>query len=307
MKVFVLTGPTGVGKTEVGILLAKKYDLDIISADSRQIYRYFDIGTDKPRGAQRQQVRFHLIDFVEPTEYYSAADFARDAKTIINQFREQRRQFIIVGGANFYLRSLFQPLFPAPCVNYALRYRLNTQATPALYNRLKQIDPVRAAQLHPNDRQRIIRALEIYELSGKTFTQHVKEQVEKTDIEPVYVALTMPRMKLYEQINKRFDRMIEGGLLDEVRALRNKGFNLDAPAMQGYGYREIFLFLEGKLDLKSAVDLAKKRTRDYAKRQLTWLRSLSDVHWFEVTNISEVIAQIEPILLSVYNLSSGKI
>jgi len=304
MKVFVLTGPTGVGKSEVGVALAKNYDLDIISADSRQIYRYFDIGTDKPRPEERKQVRFHLIDFVEPSDNYSAADFARDARKIIANLIEQQRRFIIVGGANFYLHALFKPLFNVPRVNYELRSRLMTKSSAELYNQLKQLDPVRAAQLHPNDRQRIIRALEIYELTGKTFTEHTKEQTEGSDLQPFYVVLTMPRMLLYERINQRFDRMMAEGLLAEVQNLYRRGVGLNTPAAQGYGYRELFLYLEGKLGLISAVDLAKKRTREYAKRQLTWLHSLSAVNWVEVNSTIEAVGKIESLLLSVYNLTS---
>ncbi|MGB9741761.1 MAG: tRNA (adenosine(37)-N6)-dimethylallyltransferase MiaA [candidate division WOR-3 bacterium] len=304
MKVFVLTGPTAAGKTEIGIALAKKYELDIISADSRQIYRYFDIGTDKPGPEQRAQVKFHLIDFVEPSEIYSAADFARDALRIIKQLREQGRKFIIVGGANFYLRALFNPLFKAPQVDHLLRSRLMAMDSSQLYNRLKQIDPVRAAQLHPNDKQRIVRAIEVYEMTGKTFTQHIREQAAKTDLVPVYVVLTMPKLKLYEHIDQRFDRMMAAGLLNEVRTLRGKGFGLQSPAAQGYGYRELFLYLEGKFDLITAVKLAKKRTRDYAKRQLTWLRSLPDAYWFEVADKNEAINKIEPVLKAVYNLGN---
>ncbi|MCX7732149.1 MAG: tRNA (adenosine(37)-N6)-dimethylallyltransferase MiaA [candidate division WOR-3 bacterium] len=303
MKIFVLTGPTGVGKTEVAVELAQRYDLDIISADSRQIYRYFDIGTAKPDRRLRRQVKFYLIDFVEPDHTYSAAQFARDALEIINRLTREGRKFIIVGGSNFYLRALFNPFFKVPPTDFMLRKNLMAQSSQELYRRLQTIDPIRAAQIHPNDRQRIVRALEIYELTGKTFTQLRAEQNTQPLLQPFYVVLSMPKYQLYQRINQRFDQMVKNGLIDEIKQLRSRGWNVDCPAFQSYGYRELLLYLEGKIDLETAVQLAKKRTRDFARRQLTWLRSLSDVFWVEVLNLSEAFRKVEFIFRYKYNIN----
>ncbi len=305
MKIFVLTGPTGVGKTEVAVELAQRYELDIISADSRQIYRYFDIGTAKPDRRLRELVKFYLIDFVEPDHTYSAAQFASDALEIINRLNTEGRKFIIVGGSNFYLRALFKPFFKVPPTNLMLRRHLMAQSSQELYRRLQTIDPERAAQLHPNDRQRIVRALEIYELTGKSFTQLTAEQNTQPLLQPFYVVLSMPKEQLYQRINQRFDQMIKDGLIDEIKQLRSRGWNVDCPAFQSYGYRELLLYLEGKIDLETAVQLAKKRTRDFARRQLTWLRSLSDVFWVEVPNLSEAFRKVEFIFRYKYNRNQG--
>ncbi len=304
MRVFVLTGPTGVGKTAVAVALAKKYQLEIISADSRQIYRYFNIGTDKPSLALRQEVTFHLIDFLEPDQNYSAVDFARDATLIMKKLSEEGRRFIIVGGANFYLRALFQPLFYLPKGGPAIRSQWATLSNLELYERLKSVDPQRASQLHRNDRYRIIRALEIYTLTGKRFSQLVEEQEQKIDYQPVYAVLTMPRSILYRQINDRFDRMMDSGLLDEVRYLKERGFGPDLPAAQSYGYRELFDYLEGKYDLNTAITIAKRRIRQFAKRQLTWLRSLRGARWFEMTTVEDTAQQMTGFLLDVLSNSS---
>lgn len=301
MRVFVLTGPTGVGKSDVAVLLAERWGLNIISADSRQIYRYFDIGTDKPSNELRERITFHLIDILQPNQTYSAQDFARDARLVIEKIARAGGKFIIVGGSVFYLRALFKPLFRVPSVDPVIRQKLQTEDTNRLYLRLKEVDFERAAQIHPNDRQRIVRSLEVYELTGKTFTQLTSEQKESPEFLPVYAVLTMPRDRLYQRINERFDQMMARGLLDEVRSIKEMGFATNSPAVQGYGYFELFLHLEGKIGLDEAVKLAKKKTREYAKRQLTWLRSLKGAHWFEFTDIDDVVRKIEPHLLDTLN------
>lgn len=297
MRVFVLTGPTGVGKSDVAVILAERYGLKIISADSRQIYRYFDIGTDKPSNELRERIAFHLIDILQPNQTYSAQDFARDARLVMEKIVRESGKFIIVGGSVFYLRALFKPLFKVPTADPVIRQKLQAEDTNRLYLRLKEVDHERAVQIHPNDRQRIVRALEVYELTGRTFTQLTAEQKEAPDFLPVYAVLTMPRDKLYQRINDRFDQMIAKGLLDEVRRLKEMGFGADTLAAQGYGYAELFLHLEDKISLDEAVKQAKKKTREYAKRQLTWLRSLKGAHWFEFTDVDDVVRMIEPLLL----------
>lgn len=297
MKVFVLTGPTGVGKSELAAILAQKFDLDIISADSRAIYRYLDIGTAKPAKQLRNKVRFHLIDFVEPDRIYSAADFARDALRVMQELKKARRRFIIVGGANFYLRALFLPLFDAPPVDLTLRKNLQGKPTETLYQELCSLDPERARQLHYHDRQRIIRALEVYHLTGRTFSELTQKQQKASQFIPIYAVLTMERQRLYRRIEERFDAMLAAGLIDEVRRLKEMGFGHESIVGKTYGYAEVLHYLEGKLAFEEMVRLAKKRTKDYARRQLTWLRSLKGAHWLEVTSLEDVVRQIEPLLL----------
>jgi len=302
LRIFVLTGPTGVGKSEVAMALAEKHRLEIISADSRQIYRYFDIGTAKPTPEQRQRVVFHLIDFLEPEQSYSAADFARDARRVITRLLREGRRFIIVGGSNFYLRALFKPLFNLPRADPRIRERFSSLSAAQLYQRLMAVDPKRAKELHPNDRQRVMRALEVYELTGKPFSHIAQQFPDEAEFQPVYAVLMMEREKLYHRINERFDQMMTAGLLEEVHRLKKMGYGSNIPVAQGYGYVELFSFLEGKIGLDEAVMLAKKRTREFAKRQLTWLRGLTGAYWFEFTSVNDVIRKIEPLLLDLLNV-----
>ncbi|MGQ9707550.1 MAG: tRNA (adenosine(37)-N6)-dimethylallyltransferase MiaA [bacterium] len=299
MRIFVLTGPTGVGKSEVAVALAERYGLEIISADSRQIYRYFDIGTAKPVQELRQRIPFHLIDFLEPDKSYSAADFARDARMTIKELIKAGRRFIVVGGSNFYLRALFKPLSNLPPAYPEIREQFLSLSSSQLYQRLKEIDPQRAAELHPNDRQRVMRALEVYRLTGKPFSQIAHQSCNDAIFSPVYAVLTMARERLYHRINERFEQMMAAGLLSEVHQLKKKGFGSNTPAAQSYGYAELFSYIEGKIGLDEAVKLAKKRTREFAKRQLIWLRSLKGAQWFEFTDTNDVVKRIEPLLLDL--------
>jgi len=299
MKVLVITGPTGVGKTELAAVLAQRHNLEIISADSRQVYRHMDIGTAKPDPKLRRQVQFHMIDVVEPGTEYSAADYARDALRVMHQLENAGRRFIVVGGAGFYLRALFQPLFETVRPDPKLRGRLRSETTTALYERLRQLDPDRARQLHPNDRQRIIRALEIVLTTGKTFAELAQSGRPGSRFEPEYVVLTMPRELLRQAIDRRFDMMMEAGLLEEVRRLKEMGLGTAPPVAQAYGYAELLAWLDGRLTLTEAVALAKQKSRAYAKRQLTWFRALPDAVWVECHKPGQALAQVEPILRRV--------
>ncbi len=299
MRVLVLTGPTGVGKTDVAVILARRYGVEIISADSRQVYRHLDIGTAKPSVELRQEIKFHLIDCVEPNKLYSAADFARDALKIMHRLNAEGRNFIIVGGSGFYLRALFQPFFEAPSHNPNLRTRLSAIPVRELYRTLMEVDPERAKQLHPNDRQRIIRALEIYELTGKRFSELTAERKNKTEFVPVYVVLNMERKRLYTLIDKRFDQMMANGLLDEVRRLKVLGLSQGSYITNAYGYAELLRYLDGELSLEEAISTAKRKTKEYARRQLTWFRGLKDAQWLEFTNAAEVAEKLAPLLLDL--------
>lgn len=299
MKVLVITGPTGVGKTDVAVILARKFGGEIVSADSRQVYRYLDIGTAKPSPELQREIRFHMIDRVEPNRRYSAADYARDALQIMKRLKSEGKVFFVVGGSGFYLRALFKPFFDAPAYNPQLRSRLSTVPTAELYQRLVKLDPERAKQLHPNDRQRVIRALEVYELTGRRFSELVKEQKKETPFLPIYAVLNMGRKRLYTQIEQRFDRMIAVGLLDEVRRLKKLEVTQDSYILNAYGYAELLRYLEGEISLKEAIAQAKKKTKEYARRQLTWCRSLKDARWLEVTTVMETAEKLAAFYLDL--------
>ena len=294
-KILVLCGPTGVGKTEVAVELARKYKLEIVSADSRQVYSWLDIGTAKPSMDLRRELGIHMVDMVEPNRVYSAADFARDALAVMRRLRREGKPFLVAGGSGMYMKALFEPFFEAPKPDAALRKRLEAESSLVLHDRLKKVDPERAAKLHPNDRQRVIRALEVFEATGKTMTELSKARKGEAEFEPVYAVLTMERELLRRNLDARFDAMMRMGLLDEVRRLKESGFGRDTYVANAYGYAELLRHLDGELSLEQAVAEAKAKTRAYAKRQLTWFRGLKDAHWFECKDIADGARQVEPL------------
>lgn len=296
-RVLVLCGPTGVGKTDMAVALAQRHNLEIISADSRQVYKLLDIGTAKPSAAIRCKVPIHLVDMVLPGQAYSAADYAHDALALMRRLSNEGKSFIVVGGAGFYLRALFQPFFAAPKPDPALRAPLMARPVAELYARLRQVDPDRAVRLHPNDRQRIVRALEVYEQTGKTMSSLYREMARSCEFCPVYVVLTMPRQLLYQRINERFDAMLAAGLLDEVRRLATAGYGNAAGVADAYGYAELLDYLAGKLSLQQAVAQAKTRSRAYARRQLTWFRALPGAEWIDCSDVDSALTRVEESLL----------
>jgi len=297
-KIFCLVGPTGVGKTEVAIELAKQNHLDIISADSRQIYKYMDIGTAKPKLADSGQrltvsgVRFHLIDIITPDVLYSAVDFTRDCKKVIDELTKQRRRYILVGGSGLYLKALFEPFFKAPPRDLKLRKTLEKEFLENLYNKLKRVDPISAKRINSQDRQRIIRALELYQTTHKPMSEQLKENHPQSEFSPYYVGLTMPRKMLYEKINQRFDKMIDDGLVREVKHLLKMGYTKEDNALNGIGYQEIIKFFDGEISLMEAIYIAKTRSRQYAKRQMTWFKKLEGIRWIEFTALNETVSRI---------------
>jgi tRNA dimethylallyltransferase len=290
-KVFCIVGPTGIGKTDIAIELAKQFDLDIISADSRQIYKYMDIGTAKPISHIRDHVTFHLIDIIKPDILYSAADFARACKKVIVNLNEKKRRFILVGGSGLYLKALFEPFFDAPARDLKLRKKLEDEDIKKLYARLQLVDPRSAQRIKPQDRQRIVRALEIYEQTRKPISQYI-EQTRQSDFTPYYVGLTMARNNLYEKINQRFDEMIQNGLVDEVKSLLKSGYTTAHNALNGIGYFEIIRFLNQEISLMQAVYLAKNRSRQYAKRQLTWFKKIEGIRWIEFSTLDQTVKKV---------------
>ena len=294
MRVPVLTGPTGVGKTEVAVILAERLDIDLVSADSRQVYCWLDIGTAKPARSVRERVKYHMLDMVEPTKRYSAADFARDCRAVMHRLGSEGRKFMLVGGSGMYIRAVFRPFFEAPRPDPELRAGLEKLDTPSLLARLRTKDPARAAQLHPNDRQRIVRALEVQEQTGRPMSELLRESAGRQPFEPAYFVLSMDRARLHRRIDERFDRMMSEGLLDEVRQLSELGLKPDSDVADAYGYAELLRHLAGEMPLSEAVDRAKAKTRAYARRQLTWCRKLERARWLEFTDAEQTAEQLHP-------------
>ncbi len=273
-----LTGPTACGKTELALALAKRVPLEIISMDSALVYRELDIGTAKPPAAIRSTLPHHLIDILDPTESYSAGRFARDAATLVGEISARGRLPLLVGGTLLYLRALRDGLSVLPRADRAVRAALDREAAElgwaALHDRLRAVDPEAADRIAPNDRQRIQRALEVHALTRRPITELQRLGKERNRPGVLAIALVPEsRVELAQRIEQRFDAMIAGGFVAEVERLRARGdLSPDMPAMRAVGYRQLWSHLDGECSLETAREKAIVATRQYAKRQLTWLR-----------------------------------
>jgi tRNA dimethylallyltransferase len=285
-----ILGPTAVGKTEIAIAVAQKLDAEIVSADSRQIYRYMDIGTAKPSASEQAQIRHHLIDFVMPDEHFSVADYQRVADIAIQDIQSRGKQAMIVGGTGLYFRAVVDGIFDGPDADPEFRAKLIVEAhefsAEVLHSRLSQVDPKSASRIHPNDLIRVIRALEVYKKTGKTISELQKEWNRASPRYPfVAFGINRERQELYHQIEERVDKMLAVGLLEEVKSLIARGYDENLTAMKGFGYKELIDYLNGQYDWNTAVDLLKRNTRRFAKRQLTWFRNDPRIKWI---NLSEI-------------------
>ncbi len=296
-----IVGPTAVGKTEIAIQFAQHLDAEIVSLDSRQIYREMDIGTAKPTPDQRGAVPHHLIDCVEVDQPFSVAEYQRLADAAITETHGRERQAMAVGGAGLYFRGLIDGLFDGPGADAKIRSKLQREAdehgNAALHERLRQCDLETADRVHPNNRVKVIRALEVYELTGKPISA-LQEQW-KTD-EPRYpfraFGLNMPREMLYRRIEDRVDQMVEVGLIEEVKRLLDQGYPRDCGAMQSFGYKELIEYLDGTRTLDEAIALLKQNTRRFAKRQLTWFCNDPRIEWLDISQFSSIDGIVDNLL-----------
>lgn len=281
--VILLMGPTASGKTALGIELAKSLNAEIISVDSALVYRGMDIGTAKPDIEERQGIRHHLIDILDPSEVFSAGQFKDRALSLINQIQGTGKRVILVGGTMLYFHVLLQGMAKLPDANPVIRQDIDEQAQRegwvAIHRRLQAVDPIAAARIHPNDPQRIQRAFEVYLSSGKTQTQWLSEQTyDDLPFNAIKVAIApSDRSVLHEKIILRFDQMLAAGFLDEVKKLHQRGdLTADMPAIRAVGYRQAWSLLEGDYNQQTFRDKAIIATRQLAKRQFTWLRRQTD-------------------------------
>lgn len=299
-RVLIIAGPTAIGKTEVSIELAKRIDAEIISADSRQVYRFMNIGTAKPTREQLAAVPHHFIDHKFPNEYYSAGEFGTEARDRIDDIHVRGKHAIVVGGSGLYIRGLVDGFFEPKVADEQIKARLKKEADgkgiSKLHERLKSIDPETAERLDRADSQRIMRALEVFEITGKPFSEFLKVEPQPADFEPCFFGLTMARDKLYKRIETRVDLMIEQGLVDEAKNLMEKGYGSGLNVLQTVGYKETFAFLKGEIGHEEMMSLIKQKTRNYAKRQLTWFKKDERIDWIdldEFLNHEEVVNHIE--------------
>jgi tRNA dimethylallyltransferase len=297
--VVILVGPTGVGKTAMSSILSEMVTVEIISADSRQIYKYLDIGTAKPSRQLRDQVRHHFVDMLEPDEYYSAGRFGEDARRVIAEIFKRRHLPLVVGGSGLYIKALTEGFFREEVQNFKVRellvQRLEKEGSLPLYQDLQRVDPESAAKIHVNNGKRIIRALEVYLTTGESLSRQHRKKLPLPDFRVKKFGLLKDRKILYQEIDRRVEEMFRDGLIGEVARILGMGYDKNLNSLNTVGYREVIDYLDGKIDYNTCVEQVKKNSRNYAKRQLTWFRADNDIHWFmldEDTGIIEVAEEI---------------
>ena len=286
-KVLFLMGPTASGKTALAIEMAQNHNCEIISVDSALIYRQMDIGSAKPNADELALAPHRLIDILDPSESYSAADFRRDALNEIEQIIARGKTPLLVGGTMMYFKALLEGLSPLPAADEKVRAEIlqeaEAQGWDALHQQLCEVDPVAGERIHPNDPQRLSRALEVFRITGKTMTELTATKSEALPYDVVQFAIApLDRKVLHELIAKRFKLMMEQGFIEEVQRLKDRGdLHLDMPSMRCVGYRQCWQYLDEEFDHDTLVEKATAATRQLAKRQLTWLRSWPDLNWLE--------------------------
>lgn len=305
-KIVVICGPTGIGKTDISIRLAEAFGGEIVGVDSMQVYRHMDIGTAKPGKEELARVRHHMIGVVDPAVPYDAARYAADARAATALIHKQNKIAFVVGGTGLYIKALIHGLFESRSSDPDLREKLNHEAETRggdwMYRRLISVDPDAAGRIHPNDAYRIIRAIEIYELTGRPMS---KVQQSHGFLENIFdafkICLGIERDVLYERINRRVDIMLEQGLEDEVRGLLERGYSRALKPMQSIGYRHMTDLIDGRMTDDEAVRTMKRDTRRYAKRQFTWFRKDSEMVWVSPDRFDEIRERIATFLGSRSN------
>ncbi len=284
-RVLVLVGPTASGKTAVSLLVAPRIDAEILSADSRQVYRYMNIGTAKPTPEQRKVAKHHFVDELLPDRDFNAGEFGMEGRRIIEDIFRRRKVPFVVGGSGLYVRGLIDGFFDGPGADDAIREnlerRLRTEGAEKLLEELREVDPDSASRMLPGNKKRIVRALEVYALTGNPLSELHKKKIDIT-FDPVLVGLRWERKKLYQRIDDRVDRMIADGLVKEVEWLRDNGYTPKLNALLTTGYVEVFRHFEREFSARQMIDLIKRNTRRYAKRQLTWFRYDNRIRWFDL-------------------------
>lgn len=286
-KIFVILGPTAIGKSSLAFELAKKYDASIINADSLQVYKYLDIGTSKPSVFERKTVPHYMVDILEPDQEFNAAIFRKMTEPVIDNLNKNNKKIILVGGTFLYVKILLSGLIEESNLNPDIRNKIENikqkKGLPYIYKILDKVDKKSADKIEPNDFIRIQRALEVYFSSGvKMSDLQEKHNFQSDNYEICKLGLQLDRQELNERINKRVDKMIDKGLIEEVQDLRKMGFDETIKPMKSIGYKEINSYLSGSLEKEASINLIKQNTRRYAKRQNTWLRKETNVSWCSI-------------------------
>ena len=299
IPLFVLVGPTATGKTEIAVILAQHWHGEVVSADSMLVYKSMDIGTAKPSLQERQGIVHHMIDVVEPEEEFTVARYMGMAKQAIEEIAHRGKLPMLVGGTGLYIQSIIETVNfglakPDGQIREALMHLIEEKGKEYVHTMLQQVDPVTACRLHPNDVKRVVRALEVYQKTGKPMSQMIMHH-EDSPYDLYVFGLTMDRQKLYTKINQRVDKMIQEGLVEEVKHLWESGCHEEFTSMQGLGYKEMLAYIKGEISFLEAVEKLKQGTRRLAKRQLTWFKRDKRIQWIVVDhyqNAGEVAQKI---------------
>ncbi|AHI55791.1 tRNA (adenosine(37)-N6)-dimethylallyltransferase MiaA [Listeria ivanovii] len=295
IPVIVIVGPTAVGKTSLSIELAKKFDGEIISGDSMQVYRGLDIGTAKITSEEMAGIKHYLIDVTEVEKPFTAAKFQSETKSFLESIHNRGKLPIIVGGTGLYIQSIFYDYdFGQTGGDKAYRAELEQLDNDALWQMLNQLDPKSATLIHENNKRRVIRALEVMHTTGKPFSEHQVHHEPNNRYKPLFLGLDLARDTLYKRINERVNNMFQQGLVEEAKTLYDRKL-ADVPAIQGIGYKELFAYFEGRRSLEEAKELIQKNSRHYAKRQFTWFRNRMDINWIQADTNKTVLEAIEKV------------
>lgn len=291
--IILLAGPTGVGKTAVSLDLAERLQTEVVNADSMQIYRYLDIGTAKPTREERERVRHHLLDIADPDENFDAARYLDVARPVIDAIQDQGKVPLVVGGTGLYMKVLTRGICEAAPADAAIRRQLlqelATRGLPQLHLELSEVDPVLAGKIHPNDRQRIIRALEVYRLTQTPLSRwQIQHRFQNACYRAIKIFLFRDRQEMYERINRRVHGMMDQGFLDEVKQLLDMGYSPALKSLQSLGYKQLIQHLAGWCSLDDALQETMRATRHYAKRQMTWFRGDSEFFWLHADDGREL-------------------
>ena len=294
----IILGPTGVGKSATSIKIAKKFDGEIINFDSMQVYKVIDIITDKIPLDKRENIPHHLLDMVSPETQFTAAHFAQLAVESINLVLKNNRLPIIVGGTGLYLKALLEGLFPGPSSSSRLRHKMEEEIQKyglgKLADRLKAVDPDYYAKIGKNDKMRILRALEVYELTNIPFSQHFQHtKPYLTDLNTIKIGLNLPRSELYRRIEERVDKMFKKGIIKEVEVLLERGVEETSPPFRALGYKYVLKYLRKELSREESIFLTKRDTRHYAKRQITWINKMRGITWFSPFDFTSLASFIK--------------
>lgn len=306
IPIIILTGPTAVGKTDLSIELAKELNAEIISADSMQLYKYMDIGSAKVTREEMDGVKHYMIDEVDPDYPFSVSEFKKRTEKYIEEIDSKGKRVILTGGTGLYLNSIiydmdFGKSKGNEVLREALQKELDENGVDYMHEKLRSLNSDAADRIHKNNAKRVIRAIEV-EMSGEKMNDFSKDLVENEKYKPIIAVLNRDRESLYNRINLRFDLMIEKGLIEEVEKLLSMGYTKDLVSMQGIGYKEIIKYMDGEYTLDEALEIIKRNSRRYAKRQITWFKRYKDAHWFDVEKVDytklkkEILQYIEKML-----------